>query len=124
MNLLLDTHAFLWWLAGAELAADAADRIADPETVVAVSAASAWEISIKRSLGKLDLDGDVSAHVALEGFVPLPISLDDATAAGALPLHLRDPFDRMIIAQGQAEGLTVVTRDASFDRYDVRTLRC
>jgi PIN domain nuclease of toxin-antitoxin system len=124
MNVLLDTHAFLWWLAGDELAADAADRIADPDTVVAVSAASAWEISIKRALGKLDLDGDVSEHVALENFVALPISLDHATAAGALPTHHRDPFDRMIIAQAKIEGLTVVTRDVAFDRYDVRTLRC
>lgn len=124
MNLLLDTPAFLWWLAGDELASDVVDRIADPDAVVAVSAASAWEISIKRSLGKLDLDGEVSEHVALEGFVPLPISIDHATAAGALPPHHRDPFDRMIIAQGRLEGLTVVTRDVAFDQYDIRTLRC
>jgi PIN domain nuclease of toxin-antitoxin system len=124
VNVLLDTHAFLWWMAGDPLATDAADRIADPDSVVAVSAASAWEISIKRALGKLDLDGDVSEHVALENFVALPISLDHATAAGALPAHHRDPFDRMIIAQAKIEGLTVVTRDVAFDRYDVRTLRC
>jgi PIN domain nuclease of toxin-antitoxin system len=124
MNLLLDTHAFLWWLAGDPLSPDAVERIADPTAIVAVSAASAWEISIKRSLGKLDFDGDVAGNVTNEGFVPLDVSIEHAERAGALPPHHRDPFDRMIIAQGAAEGLTVVTRDVAFDAYGIATLRC
>jgi PIN domain nuclease of toxin-antitoxin system len=122
--LLLDTHAVLWWLAGAPLAAEAADRILDPAVRVLVSAASVWEVEIKRALGKLHAPGGLASVLVEEGFTPLAITVDHAERAGRLPLHHRDPFDRMLVAQAQHESLTIVTRDSSFDAYDVATLGC
>lgn len=124
MTLLLDTCAFLWWLADEPLGPTARDRIADPDQLVRVSAVSLWEIAIKRALGKLDLDGSLVLHVKAAGFEPLPITGDHAERAGALPLHHRDPFDRMLVAQAQAESLTLVTRDRAFDPYGLELLRC
>jgi PIN domain nuclease of toxin-antitoxin system len=124
VNLLLDTHALLWWLAGSPITRDVRDRIADPATLVAVSAASVWEIAIKHELGKVRFDGSMVDHVDRAGFEPLPVSLAHAERAGHLPPHHRDPFDRMLIAQAQLEGLTVVTRDAAFDAYEVDVLSC
>lgn len=124
MALLLDTHALLWWLAGETLEDEAAARIADPQTLVAVSAASIWEASIKRALGKLDVPSSLADAVVASGFEPLPITARHAERAGALPTHHRDPFDRMLVAQADLEGLTLVTRDASFEPYGVSLLRC
>ena len=124
MNLLLDTHTFLWWLAGDPLEPAAAERIADPDVLVAVSAASAWEISIKQSLGMLRFDGDVADSVTGNGFEPLDISIAHAVRAGALPGHHRDPFDRMLVAQAQSEGLVLVTRDGRLNDYEVDILPC
>lgn len=124
MTLLLDTHTLLWWLAGAPMASDAQDRIGDPTEMVAVSAASIWEAEIKRATGKLRVEGSLASQVAVAGFEPLAISLQHAELAGALPPHHRDPFDRMLVAQAQTEGLTLVTRDASFAAYDVPVLAC
>jgi PIN domain nuclease of toxin-antitoxin system len=124
LKLLVDTHVLLWWLGGAdELAESAADAIADPGNFVAVSAASLWEISIKRSLRKLRVEGELhEAVVSGDGFEALPISLEHADAAGQLPPHHRDPFDRMLVAQAQSEGLTVVTRDLAFEDYEIPLL--
>jgi len=122
MRLLLDTHALLWWLRDEGLAVEARAAIATPRNSVFVSAANTWEISIKQSLGKLTVDGDVLKHVAQAGFDELPITLAHGIAAGQLPTHHKDPFDRMLIAQAQLEGLTVVTRDQRFRQYDVPTL--
>lgn len=122
MSLLLDTHALLWWLAGAPMADDARAAIADPGTLVAVSAASLWEIGIKRAIGRLQVDGSFEEH--LGPFEPLPISWAHATAAAALPPHHRDPFDRMLVAQAQIENLTLVTRDPAMAAYDVAVLAC
>jgi PIN domain nuclease of toxin-antitoxin system len=120
MKLLLDTHAWLWWLSDPEqLDAEASRAIAAPENLVAVSAATVWEVANKRSRGKLGFEGEPVVAVAEGGFEPLPISLAHAAAAGALPRHHPDPFDRMLIAQAQIEGLTVVTRDRAFDNYEV-----
>lgn len=124
MSLLLDTPALLWWLAGQALSDEASARIADGSTLVAVSAASIWEVAIKAALGKVRLDGSLAEQVRLNGFEPLPISLDHAEAAGALPLHHRDPFDRMLVAQAQHEQLTIVTRDPVFADYGVAVLAC
>jgi PIN domain nuclease of toxin-antitoxin system len=124
VNLLLDTHAFLWWVGGQPLEPSAMERIADPDTLVAVSAASAWEIAIKRSIGKLRFDADVTIEVAANGFEALAIGLDHATQAGELPSHHRDPFDRMLIAQARVEGLTLVTRDRRLAAYEVEILPC
>ena len=123
MNLLLDTHVLLWWLAGEPMAPDTSAHITDPANYVAVSAASVWEIALKRALGKLRVEESVVDHVQSGGFEPLPISLAHAERAGALPSHHRDPFDRMLVAQAQLEHLHVVTRDPAFDAYDVKVLR-
>lgn len=119
MRLLLDTHALLWWLADDGLTDQARDAIADPDNLVMVSAASAWEISIKKALGKLAVPDDLERQVDESGFVPLLISIAHGIAAGQLPRHHDDPFDRMLIAQAYAQGLTIVTRDKRFADYNV-----
>ena len=123
-RVLLDTHAFLWWMTEDPRLADTArDLIADGETYVAISAAVVWEISIKRARGRLDAPSDLEKELAAElqaqGFTALPIRLEHAFRAGELPPHHRDPFDRMLVAQGQLERLTIVTRDPNISRYDV-----
>jgi PIN domain nuclease of toxin-antitoxin system len=122
MRLLLDTHALLWWLADKGLTDQARDAIADPANLVMVSAASAWEISIKKALGKLTAPDDIEQQVDDGGFTPLPISITHGLAAGQLPRHHDDPFDRMLIAQAFAEGLTIVTHYKRFKDYDVPML--
>ncbi len=122
MRLLLDTNALLWWLADESLSAQARDAVADPANLVVVSAASAWEISVKKALGKLAAPDDLEQQVAAGGFSPLPISIAHAIAAGQLPRHHEDPFDRMLIAQASAEGLTIVTRDKRFEDYGAALL--
>jgi PIN domain nuclease of toxin-antitoxin system len=112
----------LWWLADEDLSAQARDAVADPANLVVVSAASAWEISIKKALGKFAAPDDLEHQVDAGGFSPLPISIAHAIAAGQLPRHHEDPFDRMLIAQAFAEGLTVVTRDKRFEDYGVSLL--
>lgn len=123
MRLLLDTHALLWWLADEGLTDQARDAIADPANLVMVSAANAWEISIKKALGKLSAPDDLERQTEKNGFTALPISIAHGLAAGALPRHHDDPFDRMLIAQAVEEGLTIVTHDKRFSDYDVPLLR-
>ena len=123
MRLLLDTRVLLWWLADDPLLPpQAAAAIADGETSVAVSAASVWEIAIKKAIGRLEAPDDLLDALAANDFDPLSISHAHALAAGALPAHHDDPFDRMLIAQAQAEGFTLVTADERFPRYDVALL--
>jgi len=119
MALLLDTHVVLWWLEDdAKLDSATKDRL-DVDSEVYVSSATVWEVGIKQTLGKLTGEGSLAEHVRDSGFAVLPISADHAIAASALPLHHRDPFDRMLIGQALVEGLTVVTRDRVFHAYDV-----
>ncbi len=122
-RLLLDTHVLLWWL-GDEIAlgAKAKSAIANPANDVFVSAASTWEISIKQALGKLSAPEDLDAIIEQEQFSPLPITLAHGEAAGLLPPLHRDPFDRMLIAQAQMEGLLLVTADECISRYAVRVM--
>jgi PIN domain nuclease of toxin-antitoxin system len=123
VKVLLDTNILLWWLAADEhLPARAAVTIADPDTDVVVSAASAWEISIKQASGRLDVPDDLLDAVAANDFETLAITLHHAMAAGRLPAHHADPFDRMLIAQAQIEGLTLVSVDTRFSDYDVELL--
>lgn len=122
MKLLLDTHILLWWLADDPLPRPASDAIADGETVVAVSAASAWEIAIKKAAGRLEAPDDLLAAIDVNNFDAVPITAAHALAAGALPPHHTDPFDRMLIAQARAEGFAVVTVDRRFSDYDVELL--
>jgi PIN domain nuclease of toxin-antitoxin system len=122
-RLLLDTHVFLWWLVDdPRLGPEAREVIADPDNTVFVSAASGWEIGIKRALGKLDAPGDLEREVERSGFAHLPVTFFHGEQAGALPPHHRDPFDRMLVAQAQAEGLLVLTADNHFRMYGIRVL--
>ena len=119
---LLDTHIFLWWLSGnSSLGPRAREVISNGMNDVYVSAATTWEISIKKALGKLKSPDDMDAVVEEERFLKLPISLYHGQIAGSLPPHHRDPFDRMLIAQAQAEGLILVTSDKMFAKYGVNT---
>ncbi len=127
MRLLLDTHALVWWLEGSSrLSVGARRAIADPLNEKLVSAASAWEITTKHRLGKLpgadEFASEIPWAIADEGFEELPITVDEAARAGALPGPLGDPFDRMLIAQALSRNLTVVSIDSIFDRYGVRRL--
>ena len=120
MNLLLDTHTLIWVFDSNPTLSEAArDAIADGENEVFVSSVTAWEIAIKRGLKKLVLKGDYRSGMKLYRFTPLPISTDHALAVEHLPQHHSDPFDRLLIAQAQLEGLTLVTRDERFDDYGV-----
>ena len=122
-RLLLDTHVFLWWLADhPRLGAQAKAAIADMANPVFISAASGWEIAIKRQLGKLSAPDNLDAAVEAAGFDHLPITFFHGEQAGLLPGHHRDPFDRMLVAQAQAEGLVIVTADPKIVLYGIRTL--
>jgi len=121
--LLLDTHVLLWWLSDdPQLGQVTRQAISDPRNQVFISAASAWEISIKKSLGKLSAPDDMDSIVDDEGFDTLPISFFHGEQAGMLPGHHKDPFDRMLIAQAQSEGLVLVTGDEKIARYGIRTM--
>jgi PIN domain nuclease of toxin-antitoxin system len=123
-RLLLDTHAFLWWLTDdPALGAGAKEAIADPGSAVYVSAATVWEIAIKEQIGRLEvLDADIVAEISANEFAELPVAARHAYRAGGLPQHHADPFDRMLIAQAQLEGLICVTCDPSFEAYGVPVL--
>jgi PIN domain nuclease of toxin-antitoxin system len=121
--LLLDTHALLWWLTDDPTLTQAARAaIARPETEVAVSAASAWEIAIKSALGKLIAPDDLEDQLAHHQFSPLAITVAHALMAGHLPRHHDDPFDRVLVAQARIEGMTLVTRDQHIGLYGVPIL--
>ncbi len=127
MRLLLDTHAFLWWLAGDEALSPAARAaIADEANGVFVSAASAWEIATKHRIGKLPgvaaVIADLDGAIADQGFAALPIGVRHGQAAGALPGPHRDPFDPMLIAQAMLENLVLVSNEQPFDAYGVARL--
>jgi PIN domain nuclease of toxin-antitoxin system len=125
--LLLDTHTFLWWLAGDEaLPPTARAAIADEANEVFVSAASAWEITTKHRLGKLPgvaaIVGDLGGAIASQGFKALPIEVRHGQIAGALPGPHRDPFDRMLMAQAMLENLVLVSNEQPFDAYAIGRL--
>ncbi len=127
VQLLLDTHALIWWLsADASLSAAASASIADKSNDVFVSAVSAWEVSTKYRLGKLPAGASISKGfegiVQSEGFLPLPVTLSHGEAGGALPGLHKDPFDRLLIAQEILENLTLVSNERLFDSYGVRRL--
>lgn len=127
MALLLDTHAFLWWLAGdTKLSRRARAAIGDHDTDVFVSAASAWEIATKYRLGKLPgaavIISNIPDAIASQSFVALPVTVVHAQRAGGLPGDHRDPFDRMLIAQAQSEDLTLVSNEKLFDAHSVHRL--
>ncbi len=127
MRLLLDTHAFLWWLDGdRRLPARARVAIGAPGNEVFVSAASVWEITTKARLGRLpgalEVAADVPAAILGQGFVGLPTTVLHAQRAGTLGGEPRDPFDRMLIAQAQSEGVSLVSNERVFDAHGVTRL--
>ena len=127
MRLLLDTHAFLWWFSGSNrLSLPAREQIEDDSNDVMISAASAWEIATKHRLGKLpeaeELALDISGAIAGQDFEELPITVQDATRAGALQGPLRDPFDRLLIAQALGRDLVLISIETLFEQYGVRRL--
>ncbi len=127
VRVLIDTHALLWWLSDdAALTRPARKIMAETKNVVFVSAASAWEIATKVRLGKLstaaELAADFAGYLDREGFQILAISGEHAIRAGLLPGAHKDPFDRMLVAQAQAESMPIVSNEAIFDTYGVRRL--
>ncbi len=126
-RVLLDTQAFLLWVSGSDrLTPRAAEVIADPECQVLVSAVTAWEIAIKSAAGKLEIEAPaeeyVPARIRMHGFDPLAIEMSHALRAGGLPRHHGDPFDRLLVAQGQVEDVAIITGDPLLGLYDVETI--
>jgi len=124
---LLDTHTLLWWLVNdSRLSNKAFEIIKKPDNVILVSSASAWEISTKYRLGKLPNASkaatDLPKLLTKSRMEVLPISIEHAMLAGSLPGPHRDPFDRMLIAQGQVENLPIITADPAFKQYQVRLI--
>jgi PIN domain nuclease of toxin-antitoxin system len=124
---LVDTHVLLWWLLDrGSLSSIARETIADAGNEIFVSAASAWEISIKHKQGKLPeaaaLMADLEGAIVNEGFSALPVTIRSGERAGSLPLHHKDPFDRMLIAQAMAESLVLISNERLFDSYGVARL--
>ena len=124
MKILLDTHTFLWMVtAPDELSANAREAFADASHEVWFSAATSWEIAVKRAKGKLEFSGSPLVVARRLGLPQLAISAEHAEVAGELPMYHRDPFDRLLVAQAQVEGLVLATRDSAMKRYGVRMLR-
>jgi PIN domain nuclease of toxin-antitoxin system len=120
MRFLLDTHILLWWLANApNLSANIRDVISNPNNICFVSAVTIWEITIKNSLGKLRQPDDLLAVLQDNRFQILDISAVHCLQVGSLPLHHKDPFDRLLISQALIEGLTLISVDEKFKLYDV-----
>lgn len=117
----MDTHVLLWWLQDSSRLPSAM-RTAITEAEVSVSAASVWEMSIKAALGKLDMPDDLLEEMQRQGFTELAITASDGLAAGALPRHHDDPFDRLLVAQARRRDLLLVTADRRLAAYDVRVL--
>jgi PIN domain nuclease of toxin-antitoxin system len=122
MSFLLDSHALVAWIRNERFDRGARRRVG--RAGAAVSAVSVWELGMKQATGKLRMPVTVVEAIVMHEFDRLDITYAHAERTRALPLHHRDPFDRMLIAQAQVEGLTIVTRDAAFDAYDVDVLRC
>jgi PIN domain nuclease of toxin-antitoxin system len=122
VSLLLDTRVLLWWLSKPMRLSAAARRAIATEPTVYVSAATTWEITIKRAAHKLQTDVDLIAEIAHEGFQHLPITLQHGILAGTLEPHHQDPFDRILIAQAIADELVLVTTNPDISKYDIRVL--
>jgi PIN domain nuclease of toxin-antitoxin system len=126
VRLLLDTHAFLWFVAGdARLSRRARRALEDSHALLFLSAASVWEMAIKVSLGRLTLPSTAAEYIAAKiqsGLEIVPVEWPHAAAVETLPIHHRDPFDRLLIAQAQLEEYSIVSADRVFRRYDVRVI--
>jgi PIN domain nuclease of toxin-antitoxin system len=127
MKLLLDTHAFLWWIGDdPRLSGPAREAIADPGNDVSFSVASAWELAIKTGLGRFEPDGDLGPfleeQIRRNAFRLLPVNLEHAVSVSSLPANHRDPFDRLLVAQAVVEDMTLVSRDPQLRKYDAPIL--
>jgi PIN domain nuclease of toxin-antitoxin system len=124
VKILLDTHALIWWFGNeSKLSRRASSIIANQNNTVFVSAAIAWELAMKVNLGKFDalaLTTELPRYAEEEGFEELPISMEQAIRAGLLPLHHRDPFDRLLVAQAQGLNAPILSADVVLDQYDVK----
>ena len=124
MNLLLDTHILIWALENnSKLTEKVRDLIIDGRNIIFVSSISAWEISIKKSIGKLEAPDNLLEEIKAHRFTSLDINFKHAELAGKLPYIHKDPFDRMLIAQAIIEKLTLVTRDEFIPQYDVKIVK-
>ena len=122
MRLLLDTHVVLWQLSGARSLGVQARELIGAATELAFSVVSFAEIGVKAAVGKLEVPSDLHVHVLETGVRVLGLSADHGLAVASLPLHHRDPFDRLLIAQARLDGLTLVTADTRIHAYDVAVL--
>lgn len=127
MKLLLDSHALLWWLAGhPKLSEKATQAIADANNQAFVSVASLWEMSVKHAAGKLTEYAALGQHadvvVQQQGFILVPIFYSHAHAAANLPMHHRDPFDRLLIGTAQVEAMSLVSKDEIFEKYTMQII--
>jgi PIN domain nuclease of toxin-antitoxin system len=122
--LLVDAHVLIWWLAGDQdnLSDEARSALANPANGVVVSAATLWELAIKRAQGRIEVPGELSHAVTDSGFSSVPVTSADGERAAGLPPHHRDPFDRMLVAQALRLGAVVVARDSATSTYDVEVL--
>ena len=123
MKLLLDTHILLWWLTeDRKLSQIETAIITDPDNLIFVSAATAWEITVKKMIGKLAAPDDLPAALAANNFLELPISIIHSQKLYQLPLHHHDPFDRIMVAQAMSENLTLMTRDPKIALYEIKII--
>ena len=127
MRVLLDTHAFLWWITDdIQLSKQAREIMRDDNNALYLSAASGMEIAIKTKLGKLEIEGSVPQYIAEQlhqnAIQTLPIQMSHALHVYTLPFHHRDPFDRLLVAQSQLEGLPILTVDTMIEQYDVEVI--
>jgi PIN domain nuclease of toxin-antitoxin system len=123
MKLLLDTHILLWWLTqDQKLSQTAIDTIADSDNIIFISAATAWEIAVKKMIGKLEAPDDLPIALAANDFLELPITIEHSQKLYQLPLHHHDPFDRIMVAQAIAEDLTFMTRDTKISLYEIKII--
>lgn len=126
MRLLLDTHVWLWMLAAPGRLGEAEQQVLDTDNELYLSAASVWEIGIKHSIGRLHLPEPpaefVPRRLETTGVKPIPITVQDTLEVAALPMHHRDPFDRLLVSQAVARGLVLITADTRFSRYGVDLL--
>ena len=127
MKILLDTHTFLWWDANPQkLSANVMEALSNPENSIFLSVVSAWEVQIKKQLGKLSLsiplDEMIESQEQVNRMVVLPIELKHILALDNLPAHHKDPFDRLLIAQAKTEQMTIASADPAFSQYDVKVI--
>lgn len=122
MRILLDSHVALWWLEDSDSLGLRCRELIQSADEAFFSAVTPWELGIKRALGKLTMPDGLADALASGGFIPLDISVHHAERAPGLPLHHRDPFDRMLIAQAQLESLALVSADGSFDPYEIEVV--